>query len=62
MSFKNYIYFYPELFEKSINAFSKYYETNYFYNSIYINSFLNAIKEIKQKDKKMKDNQMEISY
>ena len=36
--------------QKSIDLFFKYNEINYFSNSIYINSFLNAIKEIKQND------------
>ena len=40
------IYFYPEYFQKMLDAFSKYNEINYFYNSIYYNSFLNAITEI----------------
>ncbi len=42
--------FHPELLKKSINAFSKYYEINNFYNAIYFNSFLNAVKDIKQND------------
>src|SRR5215204_1114984 len=46
------MYFYPELLKKSINAFSKYYEINYFYNAIYFNSFFNAIKEEKQNDER----------
>ena len=29
-----------------MDTFSKYYEINYFYNSIYYNSFLDAIKEV----------------
>jgi polyhydroxyalkanoate synthase len=44
------MYFHPELLKKSINAFAKYYEINYFYNAIYFNTFLNAIKDIKQND------------
>jgi len=46
------MYFYPELFKKSINAFSNHYEINYFYNSIYFNSFSNAFKEVLQNSKK----------
>ncbi len=42
--------FHPELLKKFINAFSKYYEINNFYNAIYFNSFLNAVKDIKQND------------
>ena len=46
------MYFYPELFKKSINAFSNHYEINYFYNSIYFNSFSNAFKEVLQNSKR----------
>ena len=46
------MYFYPELFKKSINAFSNHYEINYFYNSIYFNSFSNAIKEVLQNSRR----------
>ena len=46
------MYFNPELFKKSINAFSNHYEINYFYNSIYFNSFSNAFKEVLQNSKR----------
>ena len=46
------MYFYPELFKKSINAFSNHYEINYFYNSIYFNSFSNSFKEVLQNSKR----------
>jgi polyhydroxyalkanoate synthase subunit PhaC len=42
--------FFLPFVQKSIDLFFKYNEINYFYNSIYINSFLNAIKELKQND------------
>ena len=44
------MYFYPALIQKSIDTFSKYCEIRYFYNSIYFNSFLNAIREVNQKE------------
>ena len=52
------MYFYPALIQKSIDVFSKYYEIRYFYNSIYFNSFLNAIREvINQKEDITKERQ-----
>ena len=51
------MYFYPTLIQKSINTFSKYYEIRYFYNSIYFNSFLNAIREVNQKENIIKERQ-----
>src|SRR5688500_6248518 len=51
------MYFYPTLIQKSIDNFYKYYEIRYFYNSIYFNSFLNAIKEINQKEDITKERQ-----
>ena len=44
------IYFFPEFLQKSIDVLFKYYEINYFYNSIYFNSFLNAINEVNEQD------------
>jgi polyhydroxyalkanoate synthase subunit PhaC len=44
------IYFFPAFIQKSIDVFFKYYEINYFYNSIYFNSFLNAIEEVNEQD------------
>jgi hypothetical protein len=40
------IYFYPAIIQKSIDGYSKFYEISYFYNSIYFNSFLDAMKEV----------------
>ncbi len=51
------MYFYPALIQKSIDTFSKYYEIRYFYNSIYFNSFLNAIREVNQKENIIKERQ-----
>jgi polyhydroxyalkanoate synthase len=47
------MYYYPELFKKSVNAFFNHNEINYFYNSIYFNSFSNAFKEVFQNSKKI---------
>ena len=51
------MYFYPALIQKSIDTLSKYYEIRYFYNSIYFNSFLNAIREVNQKENIIKERQ-----
>lgn len=51
------MYFYPTLIQKSIDTFYKYYEIRYFYNSIYFNSFLNAIREVNQKEDITKERQ-----
>ena len=51
------MYFYSALIQKSIDTFSKYYEIRYFYNSIYFNSFLNAIREVNQKENIIKERQ-----
>lgn len=51
------MYFYPTLIQKSIDTFYKYYEIRYFYNSIYFNSFLNAITELNQKEDITKERQ-----
>jgi polyhydroxyalkanoate synthase subunit PhaC len=55
------VYFYSELFNKSITTFIKYYEINYFFNSIYFNSFISAIREVNQngitKEKQSKSNE-----
>jgi hypothetical protein len=40
------MYFYPTIIQKSIDCYLKFYEINYFYSSIYFNSFYNAIKEV----------------
>ena len=44
------MYFFPESIQKMLDAFSKYNEINYFYNSIYYNSFLNALKEVNEQN------------
>ena len=40
------IYFYPAIIQKSIDNYFKFYEISYFYNSIYFNTFLDAMKEV----------------
>lgn len=44
------MYHYLQNVQNFINTFSYYYEINYIYNSIYFNSFVNATKEINQKN------------
>ena len=44
------MYFFPELIQKSLDAFFRYNEINYFYNYIYYNSFLNAIQEVNKQN------------
>jgi polyhydroxyalkanoate synthase subunit PhaC len=44
------MYHYLQNVQNFINTFSYYYEINYIYNSIYFNSFVNAMKEINQKN------------
>ena len=44
------MYFFPESIQKALDAFFKFNEINYFYNSIYYNSFLNAIKEVNEQN------------
>ena len=46
------MYFFPESIQKTLDAFVTYNEINYFYNSIYYNSFLNAIKEVNEQNMK----------
>jgi polyhydroxyalkanoate synthase subunit PhaC len=46
----NMIYFFPESIQKTLDVFFKYNEINYLYNSIYYNSFLNAIKEVNEQN------------
>ena len=46
------MYFFPEFIQKSLDVFVTYNEINYFYNSIYYNSFLNAIKEVNEQNMK----------
>jgi hypothetical protein len=46
------MYFFPESIQKTLDAFVTYNEINYFYNSIYYNSFLNAIKEVNEQNRK----------
>ena len=43
-------YFFPESIQKALDAFVTYNEINYFYNSVYYNSFLNAIKELNEQN------------
>src|SRR6187200_1260882 len=52
------MYFYPALIQKSIDTFSKYYKIRYFYNSIYLNSFLDTIREINQNENIRKERQL----
>ena len=40
------MYFYSAIIQKSIDNYSKFYEISYFYNSIYFNTFLDAMKEV----------------
>jgi polyhydroxyalkanoate synthase subunit PhaC len=40
------IYFYPAIIQNSIDNYFKFYEISYFYNSIYFNTFLDAMKEV----------------
>ena len=53
------IYFFPESIQKALDVFFKYNEINYLYNSIYYNSFLNAIKEVNEQNikKEIQSNQ-----
>src|SRR5688572_10392129 len=44
------IYFFPESIQKTLDVFLKSNEINYFYNSIYYNSFLNAIKKVNEQN------------
>jgi polyhydroxyalkanoate synthase subunit PhaC len=44
------MYHYLQNVQNFINTFYYYYEINYIYNSIYFNSFVNAMKEINQKN------------
>jgi polyhydroxyalkanoate synthase len=44
------IYLFSEFIQKSISTFFKSYKLNYYYNSIYWSSFLNALKEVKEID------------
>ena len=44
------MYFFPKSIQKSLDAFFRYNEINYFYNYIYYNSFLNAIKEVNKQN------------
>ena len=44
------MYFFPESIQKSLDAFFRYNEINYFYNYIYYNSFLNAIQEVNKQN------------
>ena len=46
------MYFFPESIQKPLDAFFRYNEINYFYNYIYYNSFLNAIKEVNKQNLK----------
>ena len=44
------MYFFSKSIQKSLDAFFRYNEINYFYNYIYYNSFLNAIKEVNKQN------------
>ena len=46
------MYFFPESIQKTLDAFVTYNEINYFYHSIYYNSFLNAIKKVNEQNMK----------
>ena len=52
------MYFYSALIQKSIDTFSKYYKIKYFYNSIYLNSFLDTIREVNQNENRRKERQL----
>ena len=54
------MYFFPESIQKTLDAFVTYNEINYFYNSIYYNSFLNAIKEVNEQNMKKNVSQTKI--
>jgi poly[(R)-3-hydroxyalkanoate] polymerase subunit PhaC len=43
-------YLFSDFIQKSISTFFTSYELNYYYNSIYLSSFLNAFKEVKELD------------
>ena len=57
------IYHYLSIIQKSIDTFSNFYELNFFYNSIYANSFLNTMKKVNQnniKNEKQSPNENNI--